>query len=351
MHLELARKVNLALVDKSGNTRLHKAICLNTEGAIALLARAASTTDRKTVTQSRNKAGNTALHLTVLHDKPIAFRNLINAKANVTAKDRRGLTPLQLAARLGRDKVLDQAVRMGLDVRSQDDNGMTLTADAVFFGQATSLLALGRSADDTASLSNLYDNVSVPSMAMQAQWKFTSIASTPTVSPRDRYFLGKRPKIRINQTCKFCDLERWIEGSRTGEKFWVPYEDLSAGRSAGCNLCNWMRSEYLGRADSLSSYRRIPNAVVDVRVELDVDSAVSNAERDLLKMSLPDKWSVMDFEFCLDMKSEYTIAGSVRIPRRRSRFTFQPQRIAEMLYLNLFQIKTHSQPKFSTVDE
>jgi len=66
------------------------------------------------------RSGQPALHWTANADHPLIARLLLTARADVNAKNKQGLTPLQLAVQRGRVGAVRVLLARGADVRVED---------------------------------------------------------------------------------------------------------------------------------------------------------------------------------------------------------------------------------------
>ncbi|XP_077429538.1 nuclear factor NF-kappa-B p105 subunit [Vanacampus margaritifer] len=112
----------MAAQDDDGDTGLHLAVLHGQQGALESLTRVLPPGDP--FLDTRNRLYQTPLHLAVSTQQPAAAQTLLAAGADPTLGDRRGDTPLHLAARRGGHMVRlllrHRAVRRNVDVCNAD---------------------------------------------------------------------------------------------------------------------------------------------------------------------------------------------------------------------------------------
>jgi hypothetical protein len=105
-------------------------------------------------------------------DKATEAKALINAGANVNAKDERGYTPLIWAAAQGHIKVMKVLLDNGADINAQNELGETALIMAAHFGDTKAAqLLIARGADK-----NIKDTEGYTALATAKDWGHTNVA-------------------------------------------------------------------------------------------------------------------------------------------------------------------------------
>ncbi|MDE6661522.1 MAG: ankyrin repeat domain-containing protein [Anaeroplasmataceae bacterium] len=112
---------NVNVVDKNGMNLLSYAIKLQSNDAVQILLRAYIDID------SMDKKGNTCFHYAVLHNRLNYLRVLMTTNGNPMQKNKAGHTPLYLACRYRKEKMIDLYLeKYRLDMGEKDNNEETI---------------------------------------------------------------------------------------------------------------------------------------------------------------------------------------------------------------------------------
>ncbi|MDE7095529.1 MAG: ankyrin repeat domain-containing protein, partial [Anaeroplasmataceae bacterium] len=112
---------NVNVVDKNGMNLLSYAIKLQSNDAVQILLRAYIDVD------SIDKKGNTCFHYAVLHNRLNYLRVLMTTNGNPMQKNKDGHTPLYLACRYRKEKMIDLYLeKYRLDMGEKDINEETI---------------------------------------------------------------------------------------------------------------------------------------------------------------------------------------------------------------------------------
>ena len=122
----IAFRVNVNAKDNNGQVPLHFAVHGHTQGndnieIVRLLIKAGADIHCK------NKRGATPLHVAAANNgNPHVIKELINAGADVNAKNSNGFAPLHgAAARNGNPRVIKELIKAGADVNAKNNDGNT----------------------------------------------------------------------------------------------------------------------------------------------------------------------------------------------------------------------------------
>jgi ankyrin repeat protein len=330
LHLDIAKKIDLAHQNILGDTWLHRAVCSNLEELILLLVKVDLTMEDSRIVKVPNKAGNLPLHLAAVYGNRTAFTLLIIDKADDQSTNAYFLTPLQIAIVFGRDDILKRAFRMRMKLDALDNSGNPLTRYAEIYGRTDSLQTLavagipvhrpksGKNAESTPALTmrtswiaqELEDGerqaseVNIPSPGcslgivqggeMQTSHSNTISSTKPMKDPPNI------PKIVVHQSsiCTTCDLQTWIRGGRVGLHYPINFQELIK-TTLTCSLCSVIKSNVVTES-IMPSEEEEPK--VEVWVSLDFDAKVKIG-KDLLRINTFGH-QIIDLELFIQTKGQ-----------------------------------------------
>ena len=134
---DVNKKIEMDPDGNIGSTPLHLACTYFSEKIIFLLL------DNGAICNTAKNDGRTPLHLAALKDKNgTVIRRMINAGADVNAKDKYGWTPLSCASRNGHLDVVIALMGAGADLNAKTNDGSTLLHFASYNGHTDIVTAL-----------------------------------------------------------------------------------------------------------------------------------------------------------------------------------------------------------------
>ena len=320
----IASKARLDETNLLGDTPLHTAIRDCLEQDVQVLLRVDTLFGRpSSLVELKNGVGQQALHFAASRGYGTIFRILLLAGADIEGKNSLGLTPLHVAVLYGKDDIIKAAIEAGAKLSAHDKTGATPLHVAAFCNPGASRLLIEAGADREAEDGEGYtldqvevygeywqkkmlqDEHPVPVNNGQERNTVTGLYAFPR--DPDMETLLERPRISIETAvdCQYCDVEKWLEGSRRGRTHaHCPSVDLlkeSAG--SGCPLCREIHKTILALDEKLSILDTGPPDI-QIKVSLAIDSVQSSAKRDLLVV-LVKGVKCAELEFCISRDGEF----------------------------------------------
>jgi ankyrin repeat protein len=133
-------EVDITSPDASGTTAIHLAVW-NMHNNVKYPTRR-RTRDIADYVSTQNEDLYSALHLAAWNDDGKMITRLLEAGAEISAKDKNGLTPLHWAARLGNNQAIHVLIRSGADVDIRDKQGWQPIQLAEIHGQNVAMSSI-----------------------------------------------------------------------------------------------------------------------------------------------------------------------------------------------------------------
>jgi ankyrin repeat protein len=144
--LDQQTKEKLEIVKPASQSSLIDAVKINDIFAVNMIL------DAGVEVNSRDKLGETALHVAAVRGYPEIASMLIDKGADVNAKDKRGLSPLHAAAWRGYQEIVTLLLTKGADINAGSDDGVTALHTAALAGRKdTVALLIANGADINAN--------------------------------------------------------------------------------------------------------------------------------------------------------------------------------------------------------
>ncbi|KAI0967821.1 hypothetical protein F4678DRAFT_465083 [Xylaria arbuscula] len=271
----IARGADLGIKDSYGSTLLHEAIRLRQlESARALIDAVASF-------NAQDHLGNTPLHIASMRGFVEGTRQLLLAGADRSPRNSRGETPLHLAVMFEAQEVVEALLSANADALARDHQDNTALHYATATANVTTLESLllmgynpnGRNQDGDSAISLAIKLRSEPLVSillshdavlteedralvassessevirLVSQYNPMQLTPPKEENPEDnmRYLYGVDLE-NSSSLCQYCQVVRWIMGSRTGTSY--PHcqsiQLLYISADTGCPVCAFFRKE------------------------------------------------------------------------------------------------------------
>ena len=307
----IASKSPLGEPDAMGNTPLHAAILDgHIERVVLLLSVDMVFGGKSPLVQSQTRGGHSPLHIAASRGFDLIFRTLLRAGADIQAKDKLGLTALHLAVLYGENDIIRTAAEAGVGLDAPDQTGGTPLHTAAFCNPGAYQLLVDSGADREVLNSERYTPSQVKMYGEYWQRKMLGATSPTPIDTSNRTETApnpswkhsfQRPRIVIEtrMDCRYCDIERWLEGSRNGATYahCSSVYELQMSAEKGCHLCGEIKRAVLALGQEQVIFD-IDAADIKVGAFLTVDRPRHSAGQDLL-VCWVNGVKCLELEFCI----------------------------------------------------
>lgn len=312
--LKIALRNDLQECDCLGNTILHDAVLNGSRDDVELILQVHTLFQQSSpLVNKRNFSGDTPLHVAASRGFETLFIALIHAGSSFNEQNELGLTPLHVAILFGQENIVRAASQFIWGLDAPDGTGSTplhtsALCNAVEIGRA--LISAGASTSQKDLVNRTASDVSREFQ----RFEFTAMlnghaASDQTLVDKNQSHSSEarilaRPRIYIESTstCRYCNIEEWLEGSRQGLRYPHCPSITALERSAdSCSLCRYLctsiRKQAYAKEAVYSS--EAESTDITVSVALAADSKNGLASQDLLSV-YHGRTLVGQLEFCVD---------------------------------------------------